>query len=313
MLTPYQINEQSVTVHTKEDGLQTFAKDSEKGKQLLEFIKADDDDGLLNYLNSFKATVEKAYGQSAGFVVKNGVVFVGDDALPHALSQRILNFAKEGLPFQPLLKFWERLNNNPSNRAVERLFEHLNVHHHPLMPDGRFVAYKRVSHDFKDIYSGKFDNSIGAKPSVPRNKVDEDITHECSHGLHVASWDYAKNRYSRSPNDHMVSTAVDPADVVMIPRDENGEKMRVCTYEVLEEVNAEKKVELDQYPNRIKTCPDCGCPNENCECDEADICEDCGQELSNCDCYECPDCRDDPCSCLDDDYDELDEDESEDY
>lgn len=52
------------------------------------------------------------------FVVKDGRVVVNGVPAPEVLSNKIIRFSNEGLPFQPLLRFAENLQANPSYRAV---------------------------------------------------------------------------------------------------------------------------------------------------------------------------------------------------
>src|SRR5574337_1238632 len=130
------------------------------------------------------------------FLVKDGRVHINGVAAPEVLSNKIIRFSNEGLPFQPLLKFAENLQKNPSFRAVNELFQFLEKNDHPITDTGCFIAYKKVRHDFKDAYSGTMDNSVGNVVEMSRNQVNEDPNQTCSHGLHVANWHYAANVYS---------------------------------------------------------------------------------------------------------------------
>ena len=108
------------------------------------------------------------------FQVKDGRVMVNGVAAPEVLSNKIVRFSNDGLPFQPLLKFAAKLQENPSFRAVNELYQFLEKNDHPITETGNFIAYKRVRSNFKDIHSGTFDNSVGRLVEVPRNQVDED-------------------------------------------------------------------------------------------------------------------------------------------
>jgi hypothetical protein len=124
---------------------------------------------------------------------------------------------------------------NPSYRAVQELYEFLEVGGVPLTEDGCFVVYKKVRENFKDIHSGTFDNSVGAIPNMPRNAVDEDSSRTCSAGLHVCSFGYLAH-FGSSANNRVVACKVNPKDVVSIPKDYGNTKMRVCRYEVIADV-----------------------------------------------------------------------------
>jgi hypothetical protein len=167
---------------------------------------------------------------------ENGVIQVEIDGemrtVPTRLAGKILEHQAENLPIEGLMAFAANLLQNPSWHANQQLFDFLEVNNHPITDDGRFVAYKKVRPDFKDLHSRTFDNSPGMKVKMHRNDVDEDPNRTCSNGLHVANWDYAKNKYG-GQNDTMLEVLVNPKDVVAVPTDYNQSKMRVCEYEVL--------------------------------------------------------------------------------
>jgi hypothetical protein len=68
---------------------------------------------------------------------------------------------------------------------------------------------------------------------MDRDQVDADSSQTCSRGLHVASWDFVKSHGT------IVSVKVNPVDVVSIPYDYNGQKMRVCRYQVIDTITGE--------------------------------------------------------------------------
>jgi hypothetical protein len=240
----------SVTIRA-ENTVKTFLKGSSEYEKAKELIKEENDQGLIDLVNSFKNAVE---GASDKFRVENDVVYVKnadgtEEALPRELGDYLTEFVREGLPTGVILKFWERLRNNPSYDSVQRLFACLSKNHHPLLPDGKFLAWRkcrRVGNKLVDIRTGKFDNSVGQIVSMPRNQVCDDHMQACMHGLHTSSWKYAKDHYG-SPTDVMIEVAVDPADVVSVPYDYNEQKMRVCKFEVLRECEEENKENLAKY------------------------------------------------------------------
>jgi hypothetical protein len=143
-----------------------------------------------------------------------------------------------GISYQPLLNFMERLSNNPSRKVFEQLFSFLEYGNMPISEDGYFYAYKKVRHDYFDIFSGTVDHSIGSKPEMKRVLCDDDPNVTCSTGLHFCSKDYLKS-YSRSESDRVVVVKVDPADVVAVPVDYNKTKVRCCRYEVIADITDE--------------------------------------------------------------------------
>jgi hypothetical protein len=212
------------------------------------------------------------------FVVQDGRVMINGVAAPEVVSNKIIRFSNEGLPFQPLLKFAENLQSNPSFRAVNELYTFLEKNDHPLTESGNFIAYKRVRGSFKDIHSNTMDNSVGTLVEIPRNQVDEDSNRTCSHGLHVANWTYAHTQFASSDasSDIMLEVEVNPADVVAIPADYNNAKMRVCKYKVLGVVTTpfDPSQQLRVVDPSYVPSSDFGDEEE-----ENDTCEYCGEEV----------------------------------
>jgi len=270
-------------------------------------------EGKLEEIPTLVSTAKRIETFSDGnFLVKNGRVEINGVAAPQVLSDKIIRFSNDGLPFQPLLKFAANLQANPSFRAVNELFSFLEKNDHPITEAGNFIAYKRVRGNFKDIHSGTMDNSVGKTLEIPRNQVDEDATRTCSYGLHVANWDYAHTQFasSDSQTDVMLEVEVNPADVVAVPVDYSNAKMRVCKYVVLGvvttpfEPSESLRRNVDEESEKENACCvqglcfcephcDCDCDTDDCrECEEEkelaeeDCCEVCGEAT----CYgECED------------------------
>jgi len=185
--------------------------------------------------------VKKASEKSQSkFKVEHGYVFIDGERLPDILSEKLIEFAENGISTKPLENFWKNLRMNPSKNSQEDLFTFLEKGTYPITSDGCFVAHKRVNKDFKDIYTRTIDNSPGTVVQVPRNLVDPDRHNTCSDGLHVANHEYAAHHYGTggiTTEDKMVLVKINPRDVVAVPTDYNNQKMRVCEYLVLEEVD----------------------------------------------------------------------------
>lgn len=166
-------------------------------------------------------------------VIQDGVITYKGLEIHGGMTGRILDAMASGESKQvdKLVAFFERLMANPSNRAVNELFSFLEANDIEITDDGYFYAWKKVRRDYKDIYTGKMDNSPGKEVRVPRNMVDENSEVTCSHGLHVCSKSYLKS-YGGHNNVAVLKCKVDPADVVAIPKDYNNAKMRCCGYYV---------------------------------------------------------------------------------
>ena len=165
--------------------------------------------------------------------VDNGVVMYDGVGVHNTLTDRILAMMREGFNINPMLSFLENLMDNPSKRAVDELYGFLAETDLPITADGQFIAYKMVRDDYTDHYTGKMDNSVGAKPSMPRNQVNDDKESTCSDGLHFCSQGYLGCYAS---NGRTVILKVNPRDVVSIPVDYNFAKGRACLYEIIGEI-----------------------------------------------------------------------------
>jgi hypothetical protein len=155
---------------------------------------------------------------------------------------------KEGFAIAPLEQFIDNLMENPSKRAVDELYGFLEKNTLPITDDGCFLAYKKVKADYKDVYSGTIDNSVGQNVSMPRNKVNDDANQTCSDGLHFCSIDYLKH----FGGERIVILKINPRDVVSIPVDYNNAKGRCCAYYVIGEVEDAYRPE-DAFTTTVDT------------------------------------------------------------
>ena len=166
------------------------------------------------------------------FDFRDGLMYHKDFPLPHQLNERMIKMAKDGESPGHLLKFWALLQENPSKRSVAQLYTFLSHQSIPIDEDGYLLAYKSVRRNYRDHHSGKYDDSPGAKPEMPRNQVDDDPRSSCSDGFHLGALAYAKG-FGGETTSRLMVCRVSPADVVSIPIDSSCQKMRVCKYEVL--------------------------------------------------------------------------------
>jgi hypothetical protein len=167
------------------------------------------------------------------------------EPISEGLGNRLVEAAKnrDMETFESLAAFTKNLNQNPSYRAVNELYEFLVASDIKITKDGVVECFKRVNENYTDVYTGKFDNSPGKYVHVPRNKVDENSEVTCSYGLHVCSKAYLSS-YSGA---RVVKVHVHPKDFVAIPKDYysiDGQgqvkaKARVCAYKVIEDVTEE--------------------------------------------------------------------------
>ena len=167
--------------------------------------------------------------------VVGGTVKYQGEVVDTTLTKRILQFMREGLPFEPLVKFFENLMLNPSYRARQELYDFLEHKSLPITEDGCFLAYKAVNSDYKDKWSGRFDNSVGEVVEINRGKVDDNRDKGCSSGLLCGALDYVRDYGNEGGGDRIMIVKVNPADAVSVPSDSQFMKLRTCKYEVVAE------------------------------------------------------------------------------
>ena len=133
-----------------------------------------------------------------------------------------------------LLAFADKLQENPSYKAVQGLYRFLKAKNIEIVAGGYVECWKTIRGDYTDCYTGTFDNSVGATVKVDRNEVDEDPDRTCSRGLHVCAHSYLVDGPIRG--ERVIKCLVHPADFVAVPKDYNDAKARVCKYLVASEV-----------------------------------------------------------------------------
>lgn len=193
----------------------------------------DNDDPILleairNNLTSKKVVEDWAKGD---FYYNGAHLNYRGRSVPNDFCGRIVAMVAKGESPQPLLKFWERLDKNPSYRSVHQLWDFLSHVGIPITPNGCFLAYKSVRQDYKDHHSNTFDNKPGVTNEMPRNQISDDPDVACHEGFHVGALEYAQS--FGDDNRRIVIVKVDPTDVVCVPKDYSHQKMRVCKYTVV--------------------------------------------------------------------------------
>ena len=148
--------------------------------------------------------------------------------VPASFTNRVLAMMAKNESVKPLLRFYERLQQNPSWRSVQQLFTFLQHSNIPILPDGCFLAYKGVNPDYTDVHTGKINNRPGTTHNMPRNQISDDPDVPCHFGFHVGS-----HRYAVGFGTRVVVCKIDPMNVVCVPKDEECQKVRVCEYTVV--------------------------------------------------------------------------------
>ncbi len=225
MSFPYTITNSTVTVIV-EGETYVVKRGAVNFDKLQAAILDNDWKAVPSFLTVAKTITEWSSGD---FKLVDGKILHKTKEVPKGLHERLLAMVTEGSDPKSLMRFWERLQENPSRRSVQMLFEFLQHSGIPITEDGHFLAYKGVKSDYKDSYTGTIDNSPGASPPrIPRNEVSDDPRTSCHFGYHVGALSYAQRFSSRT-----IICKVDPADVVCVPYDSSQQKMRLTYYTVV--------------------------------------------------------------------------------
>lgn len=175
------------------------------------------------------------------------------------LADHLLRCIESGVQdYAPVVKFWEKVAQNPDDRSREQLFTWLRNCKFTITEEGDILGYKGVvtrgegeflsSHsgtafvDGKEI-TGQIPNRPGTEVTMPRSKVRNDPSTHCSYGLHVGDWSYASN-FAKGA---VLEVHVNPRDVVSIPNDESYRKMRCCKYKVVKVRDTESKQPIASF------------------------------------------------------------------
>lgn len=202
-----------------------------------------DDEDPTNLVDA-AAQINKAFAHG-GVRVEDGVLTLhGKPIEDGELADYVVRLVEAGeTDPAPFVRFVESLDCNPSRNSRAQLFSFIRANGLTLHEDGRILAYKGVNDDYTDKHTGTIDNSAGAKPPrMSRRDIDDNPANHCSYGYHVGAWAYASNFGERT-----MLTATKAADVVSVPNDHNAQKMRVCEYEVISEVEDGEPVGVPVY------------------------------------------------------------------
>lgn len=193
---------------------------------------------ILPGLFSVTNTIQTFVGEDSKVEIKNGKIYWNNEEIHNYLTTRILQTIKEKLPYEPLMRFFEKVMVSTQYSVRNELFQFLEYAKLPITEDGDFLAYKKVRHDYKSIYDGETPNEIGTRVEMPRGNVNDDRNITCSYGLHFCSHSYLRHFGSSNNDDtRVLIVKINPADVVAIPNDYNNTKGRACGYEIIGELS----------------------------------------------------------------------------
>lgn len=268
MTLPFIMSKDAITVMV--NGAPTTVREGQINfVTLRDAIRNKDWDAVPDLITPARAVEKFATGR---VTVSSGEVMLDGVAVHNAVTSRILDMVSEGFDADPLMRFLERLMQNPSRTAVNELYLWLEGTRLPITEDGCFMAYKKVNDNYLDFYTGKVLNKPAALMTdadleyiqtprgnvtvtvedgvtvlqMPRNQVDDNRDRTCSQGLHFCSMSYLPAYHGG--RGKVVLVKIDPADVVSIPSDYDNAKGRAWRYQIMGEHTKGEQTEAYETP-----------------------------------------------------------------
>lgn len=148
-----------------------------------------------------------------------------------------------------LIRLIHRLNKSNKLNILDQLYEFLKHNDIEILSNGLIVGYKYLENTVNGYYD-HYTKTIKQKAKdyvyTQANKVNPDKDTVCSHGLHTASWGYVSGMST------IAKVIIDPLDVVSIPTDYDGQKMRSKGYYIYQVLTGCPKLE-DFIPVDVDT------------------------------------------------------------
>lgn len=200
-------------------------------KEIIAACLAEDFEKAITLANTGK-TIEK--WSLGAFEFKNGKLYYCGETLHGSLIEKIIKSIQEGdQNVNKYVFFLEDALRNDKN-SYNEMWDFIKHNDIKIHNNGAIIGYKKVTvgADGKlyDSYTHTVPNDPGTLVQMPRHLVNDNKSETCSYGLHVGSIDYVRN----FSGNQIVKVLVAPANVVSVPTDYNGQKMRCSEYFVLE-------------------------------------------------------------------------------
>lgn len=241
--------------------------------------------------------VREQFSGKGGITVEAGVVYFNGKPVHNVVATRIAEFARENLPYQPLVQFLKNLLENPSYRSREQTYRFLEHRNMPITEDGCFLAYKYVRSDYYSVTAGYLTllqgrsdpldredgkkhiyNGIGEIIECVRGEVVDNPDEYCREGLHVGALGYMGGNLNRADRK-IVIVKVNPKDAVSVPYDSSGQKLRCCKYEVIADYKGEALKDglaTNESITHFRTPEDAYCANCAAYIGDENECDECG-------------------------------------
>lgn len=127
----------------------------------------------------------------------------------------------------------------------------------PILPDGSFLAYKRLRHIGNGVYvdphTSLVHQRIGDIVQMDEKLVDPSKRYACSQGLHIGSRHYMGGFHANVEGSGTMLVLVQPEDAIAVPPRDS--KARVCRYQILADLS-NKAHNLVNNKKRMDDCAD---------------------------------------------------------
>ena len=144
-----------------------------------------------------------------------------------------------------LVNLVHRMNAADKMDSFGQLYEFLKHNDIKIMADGRFIGYKgldTLNDVFVDCHTRTIAQKEGDYVYTQEQYVNNDPSISCSWGLHVGNWSYVKGFAGYT----IAQVVVKPEDVVSVPFDYNGGKLRSKGYSIVKILSGDPK--LKDFP-----------------------------------------------------------------
>lgn len=254
MTIPYRkvTGENGISTLTVDVGLGDFKTIASTHPHFEQIVAGlDDDDRSVFELIDVGAGITRRFRQITDRISYDGsnILFDGD-VIHSVLAEQLQRALESGEQnYEAIAKFWEKLEGNPNEHSRTQSYDWLVAHSFQITPEGDIVGFKGVHNGQGGFVSGNrsqatgkpsafvdgvavpplstVPNNIGTVVSMPRSEVAHDPSEACARGLHVSTRSYAADY-----GNVIIEVHVNPRDIVSVPTDGGGEKVRVCKYKV---------------------------------------------------------------------------------
>lgn len=165
------------------------------------------------------------------------------------LANQVKHFSETNNP-EGFTKFMQHcaevISTGTRNHTINELLDFLSKADLPIADDGYIVAYKRLMSNgdhFVDSHTRKVKQKVGSRVFMKDSMVDHNRHNQCSNGLHIGRRDYM-NSFS---GNVIIICKIHPKDVIAVPQDYSGAKMRCAGYNIVAQISQEAFAKIRSY------------------------------------------------------------------